>query len=408
MTPYKVQLLSTEETADLLSLVRADGRSLPFFDNKRRTEALFLSDVNINAANVIKQEMLSLGGDAAVCAGAVNCSAKKSDVVLFGSRKQLSLFADKISMMGWWGLTEAAEAVRHALATLLPREYVMELPHGDDLCFGTKTHIMGIVNLTDDSFFSESRTCGSADRAVERALKLAEEGATILDLGAESTRPGSHRVPEEQELERITEAVKKIRAALPGMPLSIDTTRASVAEAAMEAGADIINDVSGLTFDERIADVAARYRAPLVIMHMRGTPETMQSMCSYDNLLKEITIFFDETIKKAVKHGVERSRIILDPGFGFAKDTNQNLFLAKNANAFDTFGCPLLYGVSRKGFIGRITHGEPTPQESLEGTLATTALFTWAGVDIIRVHDVLENVRVVKMTEAIKGSHDGR
>lgn len=280
----------------------------------------------------------------------------------------------------------------------------MLLPNGDPITFGNHSHIMGIINLTDDSFFSDSRTYDSKSATLERALKLTREGASILDLGAESTRPGSSRVSEEQEIERMTEAVKIIRHNLPNIPISIDTTRSTVAQAALDQGADIINDISGLTFDEKIADIASQYNAPLVIMHMRGTPKTMQSMCQYDNILDDISSFFEKSIEKAVSKGVPRKNIILDPGFGFAKTTEQNLYLVKHTEAFKTFKMPLLYGVSRKGFIGRTTHGDPMPGESLQGTIATTTLFATAGIDIIRVHDVLDNIRAIKIAEAVKNA----
>ncbi|MEG1641632.1 MAG: dihydropteroate synthase [Synergistaceae bacterium] len=404
MTPYNVRILNTYELSEVLQKIGADKRSLPYFDAKRKVEVLFISDVLAKAANVIKQEMLSVGGDAAVHAHVIDCKTESTDIILFGSKKQLAIFADKISTMNWWSLPEIANNVRQALLNLSHRKFDMLLPCGKTLSFGDRTLIMGIVNLTDDSFFSESRVYGNSDKALERAVKLAEEGADILDLGAESTRPGSHRVPEEQELQRVIEAVTKIRQALPTMPLSIDTTRASVAEAALKAGADIINDISGLTFDEEIASVAGKYNAPLVIMHIKGKPENMQTMCEYNNIIKDITAFFDSAIAKALSHGVKYSNIILDPGFGFAKNYNQNLFLMKNFNAFDTFGLPILYGVSRKGFLGKATHSDTAPQESLEGTLAITSLCSWTGVDIVRVHDVKENKRIIKMVEAIKGS----
>ena len=263
--------------------------------------------------------------------------------------------------------------------------------------------LMGIINLTDDSFFGGSRCYGDADKAAAKAVKMAEDGADILDLGAESTRPGAPRVPEEQERERMSAAVAAIRRELPHMPLSIDTTRASVAEAALENGADVVNDVSGLQFDNGIAEAAARHRAMLVLMHMRGTPETMRTMCGYDNLISEVCKFLEEAADKAVSLGVTRESIIIDPGIGFAKDCGQNLFLLRHCESFKALGYPLLIGASRKGCVGAAT-GREAPEERLYGTLAVTALCCRQGADIIRVHDVRENKDVIKMTEAIQGA----
>ena len=201
----------------------------------------------------------------------------------------------------------------------------------------------------------------------------------------------------------MSAAVAAIRRELPHMPLSIDTTRASVAEAALENGADIVNDVSGLQFDNGIAEAAARHKAMLVLMHMRGTPETMRTMCGYDNLISEVCKFLEEAADKAVSLGVTRESIIIDPGIGFAKNHGQNLFLLRHCESFKALGYPLLIGASRKGCVGAAT-GREAPEERLYGTLAVTALCCRQGVDIIRVHDVRENKDVIKMTEAIQGA----
>lgn len=405
MTPYQLRFLKTSELAGALEMIGADPRSLPFFDNRRTLRILFLPHIDVSAANIIKQEMLSLGGDAAVNKHAIDCSAPFSDALLFGTKKQLAMLADKIATMKWRGLPETADSVRAALAGLAAKEGGTEipLPGGRALSRGGRTLIMGIVNLTDDSFYSESRTFGDADKALEMALRLADEGADIIDIGAESTRPGSHGTNESEELSRMSTAVKKIRSALPGMPLSADTTRASVARAALEEGADIVNDISGLARDTDIAATAAKFGAAYVLTHMRGTPETMRDQCSYDNLLTDISNFFSEGIKKAQGFGLERSSIILDPGIGFAKNYNQNLFLLRSLNAFDIFGLPILIGASRKSTIGRAT-GSESPNDRLEGTLAVTSLCAWHGVDIVRVHDAAANKKAVMMVEAIKGA----
>lgn len=401
MKAHLIKFESGKELAESALRLGASEASLRFFEARRETLQIYVRDVPSPAASIIKQETLSRGGDAAVHAQVINCGVERSDVIIFGTAKQLGHLADKLDQMPWWKLSSLAAEIRRLTAPRVKR--TVKLPCGSELTFGERTLLMGIINLTDDSFFGGSRCGGDADKAVERAVKMAEEGADILDLGAESTRPGAPRVPEEQERARMSTAVAAIRRELPLMPLSIDTTRSSVALAALENGADIINDVSCLQFDNGIADAAARYKAMLVLMHMRGTPETMRSMCGYGNLLGEVCAFLDEAADKAASLGVARESIIIDPGIGFAKDYGQNLFLLRHCESFKALGYPLLIGASRKGCVGAAT-GREAPEERLYGTLAVTALCCRQGADIIRVHDARENKDVIRMTEAIQGA----
>lgn len=401
MKAHLIKFESEKELAQSVLRLGASEASLRFFDARRETLQIYVRNVPSPAASIIKQETLSRGGDAAVHAQVINCGVEHSDVIIFGTAKQLGYLADKLDQMPWWNLSSLAAEIRRLTA---PRAtHTAKLPCGSELTFGERTLLMGIINLTDDSFFGGSRCGSDAGKAVERAVKLAEEGADMLDLGAESTRPGAPRVPEEQERARLSAAVAAIRRELPRMPLSIDTTRSSVALAALANGADIVNDVSGLQFDNGIAEAAARYGATLVLMHMRGTPETMRSMCGYGNLIAEICDFLDEAADKAAAMGVARESIIIDPGIGFAKDYGQNLFLLRHCESFKALGYPLLIGASRKGCIGTAT-GHAAPEERLYGTLAVTALCCRQGADIIRVHDARENKDVIKMIEAIQGA----
>lgn len=401
MKAHLIKFESKKELAQSVLRLGASEASLRFFDARRETLQIYVRNVPSPAASIIKQETLSRGGDAAVHAQVINCGVEHSDVIIFGTAKQLGYLADKLDQMPWWKLSSLAAEIRRLTAPRATR--TAKLPCGSELTFGERTLLMGIINLTDDSFFRGSRCGGDAGKAVERAVKLAEEGADMLDLGAESTRPGAPRVPEEQERARLSAAVAAIRRELPRMPLSIDTTRSSAALAALANGADIVNDVSGLQFDNGIAEAAARYGATLVLMHMRGTPETMRSMCGYGNLIAEICDFLDEAADKAAAMGVARESIIIDPGIGFAKDYGQNLFLLRHCESFKALGYPLLIGASRKGCIGTAT-GHAAPEERLYGTLAVTALCCRQGADIIRVHDVRENKDVIKMIEAIQGA----
>ena len=401
MAIYEIKFRDSKELADSLRAIGADMRSLPFFDNRREIRTLYLSCVDVRAANVIKQEMLSRGGDAAVHAHAIDCRVEKSDVIIFGTVKQVSFLADKLEMMSWWGFPEIVKALRCALDSFSRKTSKILLPSGSDLMLGARTLLMGIINLSDDSFHKDSRTYGNIDTALALALEHAENGADIIDLGAESTRPGASRISESEEIDRMIPAIKEIRRNLPMMPISVDTTRKKTAESALKAGADIINDISGLSFEPGIAKTAADFGAMLVIMHMRGTPQTMGAMCTYSNLLREINKFFEEKIETASSFGVESSKIIIDPGIGFAKDHNQNLFLLRHNESLRIHSKPILVGASRKGSIGRATDSNDTSGR-LEGTLAVSSLCAWSGVDIIRVHDTKENKKAVMMAEAIR------
>ncbi len=401
MPAHLIRFGDRAELSCAVAKAGCDMNSLPYFENRREMLQIYVTDVPAPAASIIKQEMLSRGGDAAVHAQVITCGVKTSDVIIFGTAKQLGHLAEKLKRMPWWGLEDIAEAIHALIAP--PKPYARKLPCGAELAFGERMLLMGIINLTDDSFFSGSRSGGKTDETVKRALRMAEEGADILDLGAESTRPGAGRVTEEQELSRVEAAVTAIRRELPRMPLSIDTTRASVARAALAAGADIINDVSGLQFDEDIARAAAEYKAMLVVMHMRGTPKDMQTMCGYRDLLSEVCSFLREAAQKAETLGVPRENIIIDPGVGFAKDYNQNLLLIRHCESFKSLGYPLLVGASRKGVVGAATNAK-SAADRLCGTVAITSICCWQGADIIRVHDVKENKEAIMMTEALRGA----
>jgi len=400
---YRISLRSAEELAHTLDRVGSDKRSLPFFENRRDLITLMIPSADVRAANIIKQEMLSVGGDAAVHAHAVDCGVKDSAVLLFGTKQQILGVAEKINTMKWWGFPKICSDIKTALAEPAKRSHSV-LPCGSSLDFGGRMLIMGIVNLTDDSFFAASRTGGSADTALKMAAELASGGADIVDLGAESTRPGSSRVSEDEEKKRVAQAVRLIRREMPQIPISIDTTRSSVARAALEEGADIINDISGLTFDTDVAKASAEYSAMLVLMHMRGTPETMNGLCQYSDILFEINGFFEKQIAVAASLGLDRSRIILDPGLGFAKNYEQNLYVLRHIEAFRSFGLPLLIGASRKSFIGRASHAD-NPSQRLEGTLAVTSLCAWLGADIVRVHDAAANRKAADTIAAVKEAY---
>jgi dihydropteroate synthase len=258
---------------------------------------------------------------------------------------------------------------------------------------------MGVLNVTPDSFSDGGMFLNPAD-AYKRALKMQEEGADIIDIGAESTRPGSLGISAEEELKRIMPVLKKLKNKLE-IPISIDTTKAQVAEAALKEGASIINDVSGLKNDKEMASVCARYCAGVVVMHMKGTPRTMQKKPYYKNLLKEIRLSLLKSIKIATAAGIKKDHIIIDPGIGFGKNLKHNLHIIRELSYFKHMGFSLLIGLSRKSFIGKIL--SLTPKERLIPTVCAEAIAVYNGADIIRAHDVKEAAMAARIAEAVRG-----
>ena len=278
----------------------------------------------------------------------------------------------------------------------------MKTRHGT-IALGQRTLLMGIINVTPDSFYDGGRRL-DADRAIADGLALIQEGADIIDIGGESTRPGARPVPEQEELERVLPVIRGLRS-VTKVPISIDTYKASVAQQALHEGADIVNDVSALRFDAEMAALAAAEKVPVVLMHMLGTPRTMQSEPRYDDVLREVIDFLAQRIQFAAQAGIERQNIIVDPGIGFGKTLDHNLALLRGLSAFGALGQPLLVGASRKAFIGRILGTEA--DQRLEGSLAAAVAAVMGGADIVRVHDVKETRRAIRVADAIRSGAAG-
>lgn len=263
---------------------------------------------------------------------------------------------------------------------------------------GNGSYIMGILNVTPDSF-SDGGNFFDPNLAVEYALQMIDNGADIIDVGGESTRPGAVELSCEEEVSRVVPVITKLRKLSPNIIISVDTRKADVAKAAVDAGADIINDISGLQFSKEIAKVAADTGVGLILMHMRGTPDTMQNVenLCYKDLVEEILSFLDKAIADAVSAGVDRAQIAVDPGLGFSKNTEQNIEILNNIDRFRVLSVPILVGHSRKSFIGEILN-EECPTNRIWGTAGVTAYLAMKKVDILRVHDVKEMRDVVTLT----------
>lgn len=257
--------------------------------------------------------------------------------------------------------------------------------------------MIGIINITPDSFSGDG-LAGKPDAAVEQGLRMVEQGADILDVGGQSTRPGSDPVPVEEELGRVMPVLEGL-AGRADVPISIDTCSAQVAEAACNAGASIVNDITGLGQDPRMAEAAVMAGAAVVIMHMKGTPKTMQQTPQYDDVIGDIAAYLRERTQLAMQAGVGEDQIVVDPGIGFGKALQHNLEILRRLEEFKSLGFPLLVGTSRKSMIGAVL--DLPADQRVEGTAATVALAIQKGADIVRVHDVLQMARVAKMADAI-------
>ncbi|WP_224242714.1 dihydropteroate synthase [Hyalangium gracile] len=276
---------------------------------------------------------------------------------------------------------------------------------GTTFIFGARTHVMGVVNVTPDSF-SDGGRYPSAEAAIAHGLRLAEAGADVLDVGGESTRPGSQPVSAEEELARVLPVLEGLRARTP-VPLSVDTTKAAVAREVLKAGVVLINDISGFHFDAELPRVVAEAGAACCLMHIQGIPQSMQQAPHYEDILDEVLTFLEEGVARAVAAGIARESILVDPGIGFGKTLGHNLFLLRRLRDLRVLGLPVLVGTSRKGFLGALTGGKPA-SERLAATLGSVAtVAALGGADFVRVHDVAEARDALAVTEAIRGATDG-
>jgi len=281
------------------------------------------------------------------------------------------------------------------------KKFRLKLP-SRTLVLGERTLVMGVLNVTPDSF-SDGGKYEQPESAIEHALAMEQAGADMLDIGGESTRPGSEEISASQELDRILPVLEALRGRLK-IPISVDTRRATVADLALRAGAEIINDVSGLKNEARMAGIAAKFGVPLILMHMRGEPATMQRGPFARNVMKDVTRGLRESVAKARKAGVAKSQIILDPGIGFGKSHSQNYELLQKLPQLGVLGYPLLVGTSRKGFLGTTLarDGKPVPpEERIWGTAATVTASILGGAHIVRVHDVAEMAQVARVADCV-------
>lgn len=362
--------------------------------DKFKFYVFYITNLSATECNILKQEALACGAEAAVPRGAVENSIQSGDILLSGTKKELRLLFEKISMEPFSLKVIAKEIMAILDEGSAP---IMKI-RGSALRFDSRPLLMGILNVTPDSF-SDGGRFFDKERAIEQGIRLACEGADIIDVGGESTRPGASEVSSQEELERVIPVIKGLSKRIK-IPISIDTTKSEVAERAVDAGASIINDISGLMFDRRIAKVAARYKTGLVLMHTRGRPRIMQKgEIVYRNLIKEIIDYLSNSIDIALDGGVEFESIAIDPGIGFGKTVQHNISIVKNLLSFKSLKRPVLIGASRKSFLGHITGRDVKERE--DATTASDVILTLYGADIIRVHNVRAALDAIKVSMAL-------
>jgi len=355
---------------------------------------LKISDVNVKQANVIKQEALSVGADAAVPYSVLNLENKNVDVIVMATLKQYRKLALKFSQQVF-GLKDLGEEMLKTIERYnRPVSGIKnkKIPEKEFL-------IMGILNITPDSFSDGGTYFDNVDAAIQRAIEMQQQGADIIDIGGESSRPGASPISEEEEIRRVIPVIKGLRGKVSCL-ISCDTSRSNVAIRAIEEGADIINDIYALKRDEKMAQLIVESGCAVILMHMKGTPETMQKKPFYDDVIEEITDFFDERIQFSLDHKISKDQIILDPGICFGKRIQDNLEIIKRIREFTCFNLPLCLGTSRKSFIGKIA-GNPSETERLPGTIATCVSGYINGARIFRVHDVKQMYQALKLTSEI-------
>ena len=391
-----IKIKNLEEAAAIFKKIGVDPYGIDAMASKTININILLEDQPCKIANIIKQEMLSVGGDAAVARGSVSCSVPVSNILIMGTLKQISELVKKIDKQPF-GLNLIARNILKILKNIGQNEYVLKT-FRREINLGKKTLIMGILNITPDSFSDGGLYC-SQQKAVERGLQMVDEGADIIDIGGESTRPGAKSIEASVELKRVLPVIESLVKQVK-IPISIDTTKAKVAKLALASGAEIVNDISALHGDKKIAKTISDEGAAVILMHMRGNPRNMQKgNLVYNNLMGEVTDYLEKSSEKALKAGIEKDCLVIDPGIGFGKTPEDNYKIIKNLSQLKELGMPVMIGTSRKSFIGKATGGEP--EQRLEGTAATIAAAIMNGCHIVRVHDVAAMKKVAAVTDAI-------
>lgn len=387
---YPVRISGVDDVKKACAKIGTDSGALAYLVPKSGMIHIYAERVDYRAANFLKQEMLSRGGDVAVAKHVIDGRTDYSDILIMGTGKQILSLTEKMTVMNIWGIPALREKLSDIMRNIKPRKWEMTSPAGHTIILSGKTRLMAILNVTPDSFFPESRT--DERGIIERAGKFLDDGAYILDVGAESTRPGASPVSESDEAGRLVPALRALRREFPDAIISVDTYKAGIARLSADEGADIINDISGGQYDSGMAGAAAELGMPYVLSHVEGTPATMAGHEGHENILGDVNRYFAGKLAELDAAGVKRENVILDPGLGFGKSAGDNFALLKNIESLAVFGRPVMIGHSRKRFTG-----------GLAGTLGVTAMMA-GRVSLLRVHDVAENADALRVAEGVSGA----
>lgn len=389
------RLILDNKTAvtDELKRIGVDPAAHSIFADKTQNITLKFDALSCAQAHILKQTALICGADAAIPKMAYRGGrGRKFPLILFANRREIEKIAWRLREQPWM------DSISSKLKNVLSNSKKSALKIGKKKFDSSRTYLMGIINVTPDSFYGGSRYTDNS--IIERvASDMTAEGADFIDVGAESTRPGSDPVSEKEEMRRLKHALPLV-ARHTDVPISVDTYKSKIAAMALDYGASIINDISGLTFDPRVAQVAARHQASIIIMHMKGKPKTMQKNPQYKDLMHEIYCFLEKQAACAVSAGVDRERIIIDPGLGFGKRLEDNYTIMRRLAEFKGLDRPIMVGHSRKSFIGKPF--KLASEYRLEGSLGVQALLIRNGASILRVHDVLEAKRVAELIDLMQ------
>jgi dihydropteroate synthase len=398
-----LELPDPKNIKQIMQAIGVDPYGIEIMCPKAVTYLVKLNSISNITANILKQQMLSLGADVAVARDALTGKLKKTDCLLMANLSQYSRLTQKLKKQPF-GLENIASDLSKTLANYQRESFILDLGRYK-LNLGRRTYIMGVVNLTPDSFSGDG-LCGKWQMAngkwklkkiIEYGEKLVEEGADIIDMGGESSRPGAKPVSLKEELNRTIPVLKSLSKKIK-VPISIDTHKPEVAKAALDNGALIVNDITGLRNPEMLK-LISRYKAGVVIMHMKGEPSTMQKNPEYVSLIDEIIKYLADAVSRAQAVGIDKEKIIIDPGIGFGKLLRHNLEILKRLKDFKVLGRPILVGPSRKSFIGKILNEEP--QRRTIGTVSACVLAAKLGAKILRVHDVREVKQALKVFDAL-------
>jgi dihydropteroate synthase len=403
MKAYLVDILDSHIAFNALSSIGVSGTGKIIMGDKLKYIIIKLKNINSTALNILKQEALSIGAELANHRDVITGKIAVSDSILFGTPVQLRIIVKKIKTQQF-GLSELSAELENILSEC-DKSFKKSNPatirtKKNDIVFNGKTYIMGILNVTPDSF-SDGGKYSDYSSAVKRGVEIEKEGADIIDIGGESTRPGSLEIDIQTEIDRVCPVIEKL-SKITSVPISIDTRKPAVAKEALYAGASIVNDVSGLSFDaEGMAKVLKNTGAPYIMMHSREkSPENMQKKLeAYDDIFYEILSYFKSKMEYMETKGYDTGNIILDPGFGFAKSSDDNYNMLAGITSFKSLGMPVLAGVSRKSFVKHIAGNNKSG--ILSGNLALASYLKLKGVDIVRVHDIKQTSSALSLLERV-------